>query len=237
MCSSDLKEEVGSGLLHVLDRGYANLWTIEWMLYFHQDFLIRWKKNHLLVHTLKGKKKTHLLARSFKGERTKRVFDKERKQFRKVSVAWAEVSHPDLPKHKLYLIILRDKRGKNPPIYFLTSIPIEKAKTAWEMCFSYMHRWEIEQSFRFCKSELAMESPRLWFWENRLKLLAIVTLIYDFLLSLLRNWKAWVAPFLRQWGHRTGNRYRNASIPIYRLRGAISICLFCAFAHLQQNSG
>lgn len=63
-----LKKEVGQGLLHVLDRGYANIWTVEWMLYFQQDFLIRWKKNHLLVHAQKGKKKTHLLARSFKGK-------------------------------------------------------------------------------------------------------------------------------------------------------------------------
>ncbi len=232
-----LKQEVGTGILHVLDRGYANSWTIEWMTYFQQDFLVRWKKSHLLVHIQKGKKKTHLLARSFKGKRTKRVFDKERKKQQSVSVAWAQVFHPEFAQQALYLVILRDKKGKNAPIYFLTSIPIENAKTAWEMCFSYMHRWEIEQTFRFCKSELAMESPRLWFWENRLKLLAIVTLIYDFLLSLLRNWKRWVTPFLRQWGHRTVNRYRDASIPIYRLRAAISISLFCLFAYLRQNSG
>ena len=30
-----------------------------------------------------------------------------------------------------------------------------------------------------------MESPRLWFWENRLKLLLMVSLLYSFLLSLL----------------------------------------------------
>lgn len=231
-----LKQEVGYGLLHVLDRGYANLWTIEWMLHFQQDFLIRWKKNHLLLHTTKGKKKTHLLARSFKARRTKRVYDKQRHQQQRISIAWASVAHPCLPEQPLYLVILRTKNSANPPIYFLTSIPVESAKVAWEMCFSYMHRWEIEQSFRFCKSELAMESPRLWFWENRLKLLAIVALIYDFLLSLLRNWKSWVPVFLQHWGHRTGNRYRKASIPIYRLRGAISICLFCLFAQLQ-NSG
>ncbi|PHN01052.1 hypothetical protein CRP01_39285, partial [Flavilitoribacter nigricans DSM 23189 = NBRC 102662] len=103
-----------------------------------------------------------------------------------------------------------------------------------EIVFSYMHRWEIEQSFRFGKSELAMESPRLWFWENRLKLLAIVALVYDFLLQLLRGWRSWVFLFLRNWCHRTGERYRSASIPLYRLRLAIHWCLFFALA---QNSG
>ena len=40
-------------------------------------------------------------------------------------------------------------------------------------------------AIRFDKSELAMESPRVWAWENRLKLLLIVALAYAFLLSLL----------------------------------------------------
>ena len=160
---------------------------IEWLLHFGQDFLIRWKMNHLLVNTKGKKKKMHLLARSY-----------------------------------------------NAPMYLLTSLPFQSPAQAWEICFSYMHRWNIEQAFRFGKSELAMESPRLWFWENRLKLLAIVTLVFDFLLRMIQNWAAWVSHFLRNWGHRTGNRYRNASIPIYRLRIAIANC-FNSF--VAQNSG
>ena len=31
--------------------------------------------------------------------------------------------------------------------------------------------------YRACKSDLAMESPRLWFWDNRLKLLLMVSLV------------------------------------------------------------
>ena len=132
------------------------------------------------------------------------------------------------------MIIIRDKNHHVSPMYLLTSITIDNLSVAWEMCYSYMHRWEVEQSFRFGKSELAMESPRLWFWQNRLKLMAIVTLVYDFLLKLIRDWRPWVAQFLRNWCHRTGNRYRKASIPIYRLRQAISLCLLFALA---QNSG
>ncbi len=40
-------------------------------------------------------------------------------------------------------------------------------------------------AYRYVKSELALESPRLWFWHNRLKLLLMTTLVYAFLLSLL----------------------------------------------------
>ncbi|MGF7214423.1 hypothetical protein GGR92_000563 [Spirosoma lacussanchae] len=46
---------------------------------------------------------------------------------------------------------------------------------------------QIEQAFRAGTAELAIESPGLRFWENRQKLLGTLSLVYDFLLSLLRN--------------------------------------------------
>jgi hypothetical protein len=78
-------------------------------------------------------------------------------------------------------------------------------------------------TYRYAKSELAMESPRLWRWENRCKLLLMVTLVYAFLLSLLHpqleTLRQWL---LRFWCHRTGKRHREVSMPLYRLRSALS---------------
>lgn len=230
-----LHQTIGRGVLHILDRGYASAWTLEWMSYFEQDFLVRWKKTHLLTHAEKGSKQTHLLARSFKAVGRKILRDKERKITKHVTIAWTAVTHAEF-KQQLYLIIIRDKKSLQPPMYLLTSVAINNTKQAWQMCHSYMHRWNIEQAFRVGKAELGMESPRLWFWENRMKLLAIVTLVYDFLLSLIRNWSNWISLFCKHWCHRTGNRYRNASIPIYRLRIAIANTLAATFAACQ-NSG
>jgi hypothetical protein len=60
-----------------------------------------------------------------------------------------------------------------------------------------------------------MESLRLWQWDNRLKLLLMVTLVYAFLLSLLRLdgqvLREWL---LHHWCHRTGKRYREFTIPL-----------------------
>ena len=208
-------------LTHVLDRGYATTKMLEWLFDFDQDFIIRWKKNHLLEHIQKGRKKTHLLARSFRAKASKIVQDKARKKTKRITIAWCEVTHSDYPDEELWLVIARDKHNYNSPMYILTSIEVDNRDVAWEVFFSYIHRWEVEQGFRVCKSELAIQSPRLWWWENRLKLLAIVALVYDFLLQLIRGWKGWIPLFFKQWCHRTGNRYRNASIPIYRLRIAI----------------
>ena len=172
-----IDEQVGRVALHVLDRGYANTTMLEWFFHFKQDFLIRWKKNHLLLHLEKGTKKTHLLARSFKAGSFRTVYDKNLKKYKRISIAWAAVEHLDHVGNQLFILIIRDKNHFNGPMYLITSIPITDKAQAWEMCFSYMHRWEIEQAFRFGKTELSMESPRLWFWENRLKLLSIVTLV------------------------------------------------------------
>ena len=211
-------------------------WTIEWMNYFQQDFLIRWKKNILLIHPQKGKKQTHQIARYLKASSKKLVIDTQRKIAKHITIAFCPVTHPDFVDKQLYLIVVRDKKGHQSPMYLLTSSPVENNNQAWEMMHTYMHRWAIEQAFRFGKSELGLESPRLWLWENRLKLMAIVTLVYDFLLSFLRNWSCFTPLFLKRWAHRTGNRYRNASIPIYRLRIACSNALFALWANCQ-NSG
>ena len=82
------------------------------------------------------------------------------------------------------------------------------------MVLAYARHWQVEMCYRACKTDLAMESPRLWFWENRLKLLLIVSLVYAFLLSLLTpNLAPLVQELLRNWCHRTRERYRQAAIP------------------------
>ena len=97
------------GVTHVLDRGYATTKMMEWLFHFDQDFIIRWKKNHLLEHHEKGCKKTHLLARSFKARASKIVQDKERAKTKHITIAWAEVTHQDHPDEELWLVIVRDK--------------------------------------------------------------------------------------------------------------------------------
>jgi len=224
-----IHEQIGSVGLHIFDRGYANSTMIEWLIKFQQDFLIRWVSNHQFINEHGELKKLYHIIKSYKGKATKQVRDKERKKLKTISIAWAPVRHPESPDNQLYLVIIRDKNNSNSPIYLITSIPITDQATAWEMCFSYIHRWEIEQSFRCCKSELAMESPRLWFFARTLKLLAIVSLVYDFLLRMIGNWKSWTQQLFVNWCPRTGNRYRKAVIPIYRLRAAISMALLALF--------
>jgi hypothetical protein len=104
-----------------------------------------------------------------------------------------------------------------------TNEPIESEEAAWQVVLAYARRWQVETSFRYGKSELHMESPRMQQWEPRRKLLLIVTLVYAFLLSLLEQehdlLRQWL---LDRWCHRTGRRARQTHAPLYRLRWALS---------------
>jgi hypothetical protein len=109
------------------------------------------------------------------------------------------------------------------PWYLLTNQPITCHDDAWQVILAYARRWQIEMAWRFAKSELAFESPRLWKFATRLKLLFIATLAYAFLLLILQiKDPSLKDKLLRLFCHRTGKRCRVASTPLYRLRSAIS---------------
>ena len=95
------------------------------------------------------------------------------------------------------------------PWYLLTNDIIETPSDAWRVVMAYARRRRAKMCYRASKTDLAMESPRLWFRENRLKLLLMVSLVYAFLLSLLTpNLAPLLQELLRNWCHRTGERYR-----------------------------
>lgn len=124
--------------------------------------------------------------------------------------------------HSLVLIVARRGTGQ-PPWYLLTNEPVADVEELWRIVLSYSRRWQLEMVWRYGKSELAMESVRVWTWERRKKLLLLAALAYAFLVSLLdpaydvlRTW------LLQHWCHRTGKRSREIPTPLYRLRSAIS---------------
>lgn len=129
--------------------------------------------------------------------------------------------HPEFPEEKLWLVVARSK-GRSEPWYLLTNDPVTTVAEAWRLVRAYARRWQMEMAFRYTKSELAFESPRLWTWERRRKLLLLATLAYAFLLTLLREaWEPFRVWLLRQYCHRTGKRAREAPSPLYRLRTAL----------------
>jgi hypothetical protein len=211
----------GQAVIHIWDRGYGNGPWLGAALRYPVRFVVRWPKAYHLVDA-QGKRNAWKITRGKRSLSHRLIWDARRRCHRKTGLYFCPVTHPDHPATPLWLVVSRPGHGR-PPLYLLTNEPLQSADDAWQIVFFYMRRWQVEMTYRFAKTELAMQSPRLWHWHTRLKLLLMVSLVYAFLLSLLAphlaDLRQWL---LRLFCHRTGKRYREASIPLYRLRSALS---------------
>lgn len=168
-----------------------------------------------------NKRKAWHIARGKRGSRNRLLWDSRRARWVQASVLVLPVRHPEQPEVTLSLLLCRS--AGRLPWYLLTNEAVANEEEAWQVVFAYVRRWQIEQTWRYDKSELAFQSPRLWHWAEREKLLLMASLAYAFLLSLLapcydflRRW------LLRHYCHRTGWQCRQAKAPLYRLRNALS---------------
>lgn len=75
--------------------------------------------------------------------------------------------------------------GGREPWYLLTDDVIHTAAEAWDVVLAYARRRQIEEVWRYSKSELAFERVRVQCPAARERLLLLVTLAYAFLLHLL----------------------------------------------------
>jgi hypothetical protein len=210
----------GQRVLHIWDRGFAGHRWLQHALELDVRFLVRWRSGYHLVDA-KGRRPAWHISRGKRSLDHRLIWDSRRRCWRKTGIFYTCVSLPD-HEMPLWLVVSRPGKGRKP-WYLLTNVPIISLDDAWQLVFAYARRWQVEMTYRYAKTELAMQSPRLWSWHNRLKLLFMVTLVYDFLLSLLNSdFNALRQWLLRHWCHRTGKRYRSAAIPLYRLRSALS---------------
>jgi len=66
------------------------------------------------------------------------------------------VHHPDHPEVALSLVVCRS--AGRLPWYLLTNEVVSSEDEAWRVVFAYARRWQIEQTWRYDKSELAEHS-------------------------------------------------------------------------------
>jgi hypothetical protein len=210
----------GRRVIHIWDRGFASKRWLGQVFEHNLRFIVRWPKRYRLLNAKGEFLNAWKICRGKRSMAHRDIWDARRRCWRKTGIVFTPVRLPKLD-HPLWLVVSRPGSGREP-WYLLTNEPILSVDDAWRIVFTYARRWQLETTFRFSKTELAMESPRLWFWDNRLKLMLMVTLVYAFLLSLLLIPDHLKDALLHTWCHRTGKRYREASIPLYRFRSALS---------------
>ncbi len=225
----------GRGLWHVFDRGYAGKRWLGVLISQAVPFVVRWPKRYQLIDE-KGLRNAWKIARGKPARVRRQVWDAHHQQWRRSGALALPVTHPDYPEQALWLVVSRLGKGKEP-WYLLTNQPCDDVDQLWSVVLAYARRWQIETCWRFAKSELSIQSPRLWFWLNRLKLMMMVALVYAFLLALLGVEQSEErSALLRGWCHRTGKRCQSALTPLYRLRSALA-ALFNSYQIVLQTSG
>lgn len=212
----------GTQVLHIFDRGFAGSPWLQQLLGYRLRFVVRWQKHYKLVDSAGESRKAWEICRGKRSLAQRLIWDASRNCERKIGIYYTQVFHPDFPNTPLWLVVSRQGKGHSP-WYLLTNQSVDSVDHAFSLIRAYARRWQIEMAWRYTKSDLAFESPRLQRWDNRLKLLLIATLAYAFLLSLLDPpLKHLRQRLLRQFCHRTGKRCRDASTPLYRLRDALA---------------
>ncbi len=217
----------GRRVLHVFDRGFAGAPWLGELATVEARFVLRWQTRYKLLDAQGVERKPGVISRRYRSWGSRLLPEGRRRVERKIGLVAIPVRHPAYPD-PLWLVVARPG-PKRKPWYVLTSEPVPDLEAAWRIVLIYARRWQIELAWRYGKSELSMESPRLWTWENRRKLLLMASLAYAFLLTLLdpdlhavRNW------LLNQWCHRTGRRSHDTATPLYRIRSALSrLWLWC----------
>jgi hypothetical protein len=211
----------GRQLRHLFDRGYAGSPWVQAALTAGVRFVVRWKKGIKLLDNWGEERKAWEIARGKRSQDYRLLRDSHSKELIKVGVVTIPVTLVDQAQ-PLWLVVARLGKGREP-WYLLSNEAISTSTEAWAVVEAYARRWQIELVWRYSKSELAFESPRVWDWEARQKLLLLATLAYAFLLHLLdRSFDDLRARLVRNWCHRSGKRYRMVAAPLYRLRSALS---------------
>ncbi len=218
---AELSQRWGPSVIHVWDQGYAGQPWLTLALGYHLRFVLRWRKAFPLYDALGQLRPAWQSTRGKRSWGHRRIWDARRHCEREVGVVAVPVYDSAL-RFPLWLVVARPGRGQKP-WYLITSEPIQCEEDAWRTVFIYARRWQVEMAIRFQKCELGAESPRVWSWEVRSKLLGVVALAYAFLLSLLDPLLEELRTrLLYRWCHRTGKRSREVSTPLYRLRLALS---------------
>lgn len=229
----------GKAVLHIFDRGFAGAPWLEALAAADVRFVVRWPKGYHLHNVLGESAPAWMFTRGKKSQGSREIWDPRARQFTRRSVLAVPVLHPAYPG-QLWLVVSRRGKG-HEPWYLLTNELADTPAQMWNVVFAYARRWQIEMAFRFCKTELAMQSPRLWAWENRLKLLLMVSLAYAFLLTLLDPLlKPFRDTLLQRFCPRTGKRSRESPTPLYRIRIALDYLFLCTgppFLALRESSG
>jgi hypothetical protein len=147
----------GRRVVHVFDQGFVGGLWLGLLLALNVRFVLRWRKDYQLVDAQGNKRKAWHIARGKRGSAERLIWDSRRNRWVQASVLVLSVQHPEQPNVTLSLVVCRS--AGRLPWYLLTNEAVTNEDEAWRVVFAYVRRWNIEQTWRYEKSELADHQP------------------------------------------------------------------------------
>ena len=211
----------GRRVVHIFDRGYASGPWLGALRGFDARFILRWKLKYHLVTEAGVKQAAWKISRGKVGLAPDTIWDAVHHRNVQGSVLFFPITHPDFPDWPLTLVVGRRKGAS--PWYLVTNEQVESAEDAWKVVLASARRWRVEVLLRNLKSELAIQSLRVYRWEDRFKLLGLVTLASAFLMEMMDKEKKKARDWLIAYAcRRRGTHLREVELPFSRLRLALS---------------
>ena len=143
----------GRRVVHVFDQGFAGGLWLGLLLALGLRFVLRWRKDYQLVDAQGTKRKAWHIARGKRGSRDRLLWESRRARWVQASVLVLSVHHAEQPEVALSLLLCRS--AGRLPWYLLTNEAVANEEEAWQVVFASVRRWQIEQTWRYDKSELA----------------------------------------------------------------------------------
>ena len=156
----ELAASWGRTVIHVFDQGFASAFWLGLLLAYSLRFVLRWRKDYQLLDAAGNRRLTWKIAQGKRGWSQRWVWDARRARWVVATVLVLPVTHPEHPEQPLSLVVCRSQ-GRSP-WYVLTPETITTDEQPWCVVFAYVRRWQIELSWKYEKSELAFQSPRVY---------------------------------------------------------------------------
>ena len=154
----------GQSVIPVFDRGFAGSPWLRLCFALQQHLVVRWPQGQYLLDEHGQARKAWQIARGNRPWHQRRIWNAHLNRHVDTAVLAFPVRHPDFAV-PLFLVVSRQGEGRRP-WFMLTTEEVHTPEQAWKIVFAYARRWDIEATWRFSKSELGFECPRLRDWEN-----------------------------------------------------------------------
>ena len=167
-----VEELVGDKFTGILDRGYDDNKTYDYMSKGKRKFVVRVNDNRMLL--FKGKKKSvEEVASTRKGKiAMKLLFDNNEET--EVMISYTKATLPYNKKE--YILVIVYGLSEEHPMKLLTNIEVKTKEDVIKIVRLYLSRWKIEEHFRGKKQEYDFENMRVRTLESMNNLNMLLTI-------------------------------------------------------------